>query len=461
MATITEHEPARAPRSEKVVRVAAWGLIAGLGVFFVGFAVGSGGGLAAAFEETVGRGAKVLDAGLRTTFGGHDPQLTQIARYDGQGVTVDRTDDGALVLMAGHFGEGTEVRLVRRDGSLVRRWPTVYSADFDGRGFDVPDSAMDLHGTLIEPDGSVVYNYEYNGTIKRDLCGAVVWRLTHRTHHSVERAEGGGYWIPGQRFIERADAADYPPFHRMEQHDWLAEDTILRVSETGEIVEAVSAVRVLYESGLGPLISATGKWFEANRAASAEIVHLNKIAELPAAYAAAYPTLEAGDLALSFRQRNLVAVVRPGEWRVVWHGVGPWLRQHDPEFRADGRISVFNNNTFAYNFDRHYFRPRDLAEPTGNIVAVDPASGETEVVYGDGPGESFHTHIRGKHEVLDGGGLLVTEFEGGRVFETDASGEIVWEYVNNLDDETAGEISEARVLPADFFEVEDWSCPTS
>ena len=66
--------------------------------------------------------------------------------------------------------------------------------------------------------------------------------------------------------------------------------------------------------------------------------------------------------------------------------------------------------------------------------------------------------IRGKHEPTRKGGLLVTEFEGGRVFETDASGRIIWEYINRYDEDEVAEITEARIYPANYFRVSDWSC---
>jgi hypothetical protein len=53
---------------------------------------------------------------------------------------------------------------------------------------------------------------------------------------------------------------------------------------------------------------------------------------------------------------------------------------------------------------------------------------------------------------------LITEFEGGRVFETNRHSEIIWEYVNRYDEETVAEITEARVYPESYFDVSDWSC---
>ena len=66
--------------------------------------------------------------------------------------------------------------------------------------------------------------------------------------------------------------------------------------------------------------------------------------------------------------------------------------------------------------------------------------------------------IRGEHEATDSGGLFITEHEGGRVFETDVSGQIIWEYINRYDEGEVAEITEARIYPTEYFKVSDWTC---
>ena len=63
-------------------------------------------------------------------------------------------------------------------------------------------------------------------------------------------------------------------------------------------------------------------------------------------------------------------------------------------------------------------------------------------------------------DVTPDDGLLVTEFDGGRVFEANARGKIVWEYINRYDEDEVAEISEARLYSPDYFDVEDWACDT-
>jgi hypothetical protein len=68
--------------------------------------------------------------------------------------------------------------------------------------------------------------------------------------------------------------------------------------------------------------------------------------------------------------------------------------------------------------------------------------------------------VRGKIDPTPRNGFLVTEFDGGRAFEIDQSKRIVWEYINRYSPQAVAEITEARLYPASYFTVQDWSCPT-
>ncbi|MEM7022433.1 MAG: arylsulfotransferase family protein [Pseudomonadota bacterium] len=394
---------------------------------------------------------------------GEPVHFLQPARGPGTGVTVNERDDENLVLMAGFFDGGNELRLISRDGAIVAHWPVRFSEHFpDPTHLTNPpetDRNVDIHGALINPDGSVVFNYEDSGTVKLSRCNVVLWTLPHATHHSVEKAEEGGYWIPGSRRVSSTDAEAFPPFTDAAPDVPFADRLILKVTEDGAIDLELSVTQALYDSGLEPILTAGGFPFREQSAWDRELVHLNKIGELPSAMADAFPQFEAGDLVLSLRNFNLVFVVDPDDGRVKWHHTGPWRRQHDPEFSPDGTIVIFNNNTYETELiDRSVSDPN--TPRVSNIIRIDPMTGQTEIVYGMNPDQEMLSVIRGKHDLTPDGGLFITEFEAGRVFEVDAEGETVWEYINRYDDERVLEITEGRLYPGAYFEVDDWSCPS-
>jgi hypothetical protein len=143
----------------------------------------------------------------------------------------------------------------------------------------------------------------------------------------------------------------------------------------------------------------------------------------------------------------MLLVYDPQTEEVDWWKIGPWLRQHDPEFAGNGTIVVFNNNCYV---------SESAQRGNSTIVAHNPATDDSGGVYGLEEGEDLFTMIRGKHELTSDGGLLISEFEGGRAFEVDAGGQIVWEYVNRYDDDEVVEISEARIYPREYFHDPLW-----
>lgn len=407
--------------------------------------------------------AKEAVSQLRQNVSNRPEEFLQPARFEGSGVVKNDVTDQDLVMIAGFFDGDNGVRLLRRDGTVVAAWRLTFSdyvPDPSYLGEDAPatDWNVDLHGTLLNPDGSLVTNFEYAALVKLDRCGRLDWILEQPTHHSVERSELGGYWVPGRRFTNgKGPEASFPPLTDMSGEHRYKEDEILHVTEDGQIDKTVSVPRILYDSGLAPVLSATGIRYLPGREWSDEIVHVNKIAELPAALAPAFPMFEAGDLAISIREYNLVAVIDPDTWKVKWHQTGPWVRQHDPEFIADGTIAVFNNNTYATRVGA-YNRTSPNDPRVSDVMAVNPATGNTTIPFAAEDGEGMLSVVRSKIDPVTDGGYLITEFEAGRALQTDRAGRIVWEYINRYDTEFVAEITEARLYPADYFTVDDWSC---
>jgi hypothetical protein len=411
-------------------------------------------------KTTVGESLNITSKEVGTITGTHPDHFLQPARQDGNGVTINTVpDDGRLILLSGFFDGNNGLRLIRRDGTVVHHWTVKFYDIFpDPKHAPIKPATnwnVDTHGALALSDGSVVFNFEYYGLVKLDRCGRTVWALPALSHHSVERAEGGGFWVPGRKHHPEGSDSPYPPF--IPPFD---ADTIMHVTEEGGLIDEIPVPQLFYDNGLEAVLTATGEWLTRKRQWDKEIVHLNKIAELPRAIAGDFPMFEAGDLILSFRTLNMLMVIDPATRRIKWWQEGPWIRQHDPEFRPGGTIVLFNNNTYATTWGDADHTVPISPQHASNIQEYDPLTGASRVIYGaDTKTQGMLSVIRGKVDLTKNGGLLVTEFEGGRVFETDAEGHIVWEYVNRYDSDEVAEISEARLYEADYFGVTDWSCP--
>ena len=146
------------------------------------------------------------------------------------------------------FAKGNELRLIRRDGTILNRWPVEFSRIFPNpRHLSKPpktDWNVDIHGALALPDGSVIFNFEYAGLVKLDRCGNIIWRLEKATHHSVELSEDGGFWVPSWLYHPKENNTPFPPFQTP-----FADNTVMKVSTNGEIVNEFSVPKLFYDNG--------------------------------------------------------------------------------------------------------------------------------------------------------------------------------------------------------------------
>jgi hypothetical protein len=153
---------------------------------------------------------------------GLEPEdFLQPARQDGDGVTVnviDLTDTARasdLIMISSFFEDQSGIHLLRRDGAIVAQWNLSYTELFPDTSYltSPPNSDwnVDTNGALMMPDGSVVFNFEYAGTVSLDRCGDINWRLPEATHHSVVRAMGGGFWVPGRNEHAPSEVSSFPP----------------------------------------------------------------------------------------------------------------------------------------------------------------------------------------------------------------------------------------------------------
>ena len=81
----------------------------------------------------------------------------QPSRGQGSGVTVNNMpNDGALVFMAGFFDEENQIRLIERDGTVVKKWSLDYFDHFSDPNSRVCDVAsplrVDTHGAHVDSE---------------------------------------------------------------------------------------------------------------------------------------------------------------------------------------------------------------------------------------------------------------------------------------------------------------------
>lgn len=319
--------------------------------------------------------------------------------------------------------------LYDQTGKRLHRWPFDYdSLDPDGplNGGDHP------HAFHVMPDGSVIVAFDDGDVMARlDACARPMWIKGGIYHHAMSRADDGSFWV------WRAEGTPYGHYQYMHNFDPETGETIKEIGLVEDIIQKSESAAVVF--GLRP--DYPFRSFERTPFfwGIADLFHANDIDVLSSDLAPKFPMFEAGDLLLSFRTLNLVAVIDPDDRRLKWWSHGPWIGQHDPDFTSDGKISVYNNNTGRGRSD---------------IIKIDPATREisNDLIHGD---VSFHTDFMGKHQYLPNGNVLIIVPEEGRALEVTRSGKKVMEFdnlsTNSL--EYNEHIENGMWVPRDYFQT--------
>jgi len=288
-----------------------------------------------------------------------------------------------------------------------------------------------VHGIVVMENGDIVFNFEGLGLVRLDRQGEVVWRLQYQTHHSVHRHDDGNLWVCGQKEHKELHV-DFPnripPFN---------EYTILEVTPEGKIVQEWSVPELLRKNGRTGLLY-LGTLENNSTQVHGDLLHLNDVEPFPATLEEGF--FKKGDVLVSLRNINTVFVFNRESEEIKFICAGMFVRQHDSDFIDGNTFSVFDNNNIA----------PEVEEPQSRIVIVSAPSKNVEVFFEGSSETPFYTNVMGKHQWLPNGNLLITESVWGRAFEVNRHGEIVWEYVNYVDDGVVGLVEEVQRLPSEY-----------
>ena len=335
--------------------------------------------------------------------------------------------------------------LVDQQGKVVHAWDFPFSKAFpDPSHLDSApaDWEMAIHGASLLPDGSVVMNFDGAGTVKIDRCSRLLWSVPLQAHHAVDVAPNGEMFVPGRHQLKQIGPE--LPGVRVGEEGFVWDDTVVHLAPDGTVLSETPLLERLIASGRTAELYAN----TLSRPALPEYddpLHLNEVEVLREDMAAAFPQFAAGDLLVSMRNINAIAVLDGKTLAVKWWRTGPFIRQHDPDFLPNGHIMVFDNRMGG----------RQQRFGQSRVLEIDPKDPvTTELVWSFTGSEEapFYTDHRGKLQVLPNGNILVAELLAGRVFEIAREGgdtKLVWQWVNGLGDGLIGYVTQADRIPPD------------
>jgi hypothetical protein len=348
----------------------------------------------------------------------HYPQMLtrkgspQLAGYFLMFGTIDAEEALHGILVFDH--DGTHIQTIPIQEEFVAR---NISSGNEGvpKSFEyIPPAQRFPHGLEVLQDGSLVFNDGDGGnTIRRiDWCGKPLWTVYRRTGHAVNIANDELWHLQTGSLVKRDP-------------------------ETGEVRRKIPWQNVVSANSELGILDMRHR-IQPNVKLK-DTYHLNDIDPLPAELASAYPSFEKGDLLISARSLNLVFVMDPETLRAKWWHVGGWRRQHDPEWMRDGKISIYDNQMV----------PRGQ-ESWSRIVQIDPKNDTREVAY-DGRKHNVYSAIRGKHQILRRGGIVMTVPQQGRAIIVNETGKLKVDFRNKYSKNKNLLVSEMRYVRPSFF----------
>jgi hypothetical protein len=327
-----------------------------------------------------------------------DPRRMRVVQNDRQ-----RSQPGYRLYC--NRGKGI-VELIDRDGRPVHAWMSPEMLEF-------MSCLLLENGDLMvvgigRPAEGAQKNADKDRFLARlDWNGKELWRRPTPVHHHVSLAPDGNFASLGvqYRVIPEIDAS-VPT----------RDDQMLLLDAQGHLLEQRSLYDAL-ESAPGRVrilpVKATTKW----QVEQLDLIHANTIEWMQQKHLFGRSPLYApGNVLVTMRHQNLVAVIEWKTNRLVWAwGQDDLVGPHEGSVLPNGNILIFDNGQ-----ERGWSR----------VIELDPIREQIVWEYKAPNPTDFFTAARGGSQRLPNGNTLITNSNSGYAFEVTPEGETVWMFMN-------------------------------
>jgi outer membrane protein assembly factor BamB len=346
-----------------------------------------------------------------------------LVSHDKAGVTLwdkEQAHNGYTLIAS---AQGQTVRLIDMQGATVYSWELDYLGiwnDADQVKEPVPERFIFVRNAKLQPDGGLLLSFSAwattphgYGIARIDKDSNVLWANFRHIHHSFDQLADGT--VVALDYEIQTEAPEFMP-------QWPVPhlgDGLSFYSQEGELLRRHEFIDSFYHSPYRPVLESIA--LKQGGDGLGDYLHSNDVEVLRADIAEQFPMAVSGDLLISFRALDGLAILDKDSLQVKWFERAYWRGQHDPDFLPNGNILLFDN--IALRLDANSKR-------RSRVIEFDPKTMEMVWQYSGTDEQPFYSNSRAAQQRLANGNTLITEANSGRLLEVSRQGEIVWEYFN-------------------------------
>jgi len=340
------------------------------------------------------------------------------ARFEHSGVRrydAARTQPGYTLYT---LAPDLSAHLIDMNGRELHRW-SLSRDEVMPRSADEPRTLFGSFKPQVEtghlfPNGDLLLVYEQKAIgasdtllVKLDKNSRILWKTQAKTHHAVEVVADRIYALTRDNKPASPAIANLAGMPNIDESVSILNSEGVALS-THSIFDAMANARSVRLADIVPI------------SYRIDPLHSNSLDVLTEQTARFIPGAKPGDVLLSLRNLDMLAVLDTETDSIVWALRGGWRRQHDVKMLPNGHILIFDNLGGLRGRGR------------SRILEVSPTTGAIVWSFCGTDDDPLDSEIRGGAQRLTGGNTLISESTAGRILEVTPDGSVVWEYVNPL-----------------------------
>ncbi|MFB6375809.1 MAG: arylsulfotransferase family protein [Bradymonadaceae bacterium] len=280
----------------------------------------------------------------------HTTAIWQRARYPDK-TGVDRKDErsfGEYTVFSSGDRQGAS--LIDSDGEVVHTWRAAFREvwpDHPHVDNPVPEPYLFWRRVHLFADGDVIASYSAQhdapygyGLVRVDRDSNVVWKYGGRIHHDFTVRDDGSIVALGHR---SRDPSSEPVEGVPQLDEPFLSDYLVVLSPEGKERRKISLIDALVDSAFRGVVDMLPKFL--GEAPRWDPLHTNTANVIGEGFAEHYEFAEPGQVMVSFRELDTVAIVDLQKEVVVWASRGFWSGPHDPDPLPNGDVLVFDNRS--------------------------------------------------------------------------------------------------------------------